>query len=193
MACRIFRHLAYVQLLRPIAGSARPSFLPFFLMPSQNGKRTYSQTMSNGDPKPDGVPEKLAKTEEWKYRVPYRAHTNEDFKTLYEAACHCGKVKYQLSREAPLDSKLCHCTTCQTQHGMCRSLRHCALCTRTDLPPKLLRSNGQPSSIKKTSTSPTATTTSSGTTRPARLSSTNCRARCAVATVTAPSWMRGGI
>jgi len=54
----------------------------------------------------------------WKQRPPYRIHdNNDDFKTRYEASCHCGKVKYQLSREEPLDSKLCHCTTCQTQHG----------------------------------------------------------------------------
>jgi len=55
---------------------------------------------------------------EWKKRAPYKIHeSNEDFKALYEASCHCGKVKYQLSREKPLESKLCHCTTCQTQHA----------------------------------------------------------------------------
>jgi hypothetical protein len=54
----------------------------------------------------------------WKLRAPYKMHEdNADFKALYEAACHCGKVKYELSREAPLASKLCHCTTCQTQHA----------------------------------------------------------------------------
>lgn len=55
---------------------------------------------------------------EWKKRAPYKIHeSNEDFPVKYEASCHCGKVKYQLKREEPLDSKLCHCTTCQTQHG----------------------------------------------------------------------------
>ncbi|TKX26755.1 putative lutathione-dependent formaldehyde-activating enzyme [Elsinoe australis] len=55
---------------------------------------------------------------QWKQRPPYRIHEpNENFKVRYEASCHCGKVKYQLSREEPLDSKLCHCTTCQTQHA----------------------------------------------------------------------------
>ena len=55
---------------------------------------------------------------EWKTRAPYKVHDkNEDFDVKYEANCHCGKVKYQLSRREPLDSKLCHCTTCQTQHG----------------------------------------------------------------------------
>jgi hypothetical protein len=48
----------------------------------------------------------------------YRVHEkNSDFDAKYEASCHCGKVKYQLNRREPLDSKLCHCTTCQTQHG----------------------------------------------------------------------------
>jgi hypothetical protein len=57
--------------------------------------------------------------EDWQKRAPYKIHeSNENFKARYEASCHCGKVQYQLSREEPLDSKLCHCTTCQTQHGM---------------------------------------------------------------------------
>lgn len=56
---------------------------------------------------------------DWKTRAPYKLHdSNDGFKARYEAACHCGKVEYELSREEPLDSKLCHCTTCQTQHGM---------------------------------------------------------------------------
>ncbi|KAF2402924.1 hypothetical protein EJ06DRAFT_472823 [Trichodelitschia bisporula] len=55
---------------------------------------------------------------EWKKRPPYRIHEdNEKFPVKYEASCHCGKVKYQLSRQEPLDSKLCHCTTCQKQHA----------------------------------------------------------------------------
>ncbi|RMY05285.1 hypothetical protein D0868_06490 [Hortaea werneckii] len=60
----------------------------------------------------------VPKKDQWKFRAPYRVHEpNEGFKARYDASCHCGKVKYQLSREEPLDSKLCHCTTCQTQHG----------------------------------------------------------------------------
>lgn len=66
---------------------------------------------AKGEPGKDPEPE-------WKQRAPYKIHeSNEDFNARYEASCHCGKVKYQLSREEPLDSKLCHCTTCQTQHG----------------------------------------------------------------------------
>lgn len=56
--------------------------------------------------------------EEWKKRAPYRIHeSNDGFDARYEASCHCGKVQYELAREEPLDSKLCHCTTCQTQHA----------------------------------------------------------------------------
>lgn len=55
----------------------------------------------------------------WKHRAPYRVHDNDpDFNVRYEASCHCGKVKYQLSREKPLDAKYCHCHTCQKLHGM---------------------------------------------------------------------------
>lgn len=69
------------------------------------------------DPKEaKGQTEKAAA--DWQKRAPYKIHEpNENFKARYEASCHCGKVKYQLSREEPLDSKLCHCTTCQTQHA----------------------------------------------------------------------------
>lgn len=73
--------------------------------------------MSNGNGEAKEI--KQEDVADWKKRAPYRIHEkNEHFKALYDAACHCGKVKYQLSREKPLDSKLCHCTTCQTQHGM---------------------------------------------------------------------------
>ncbi|KAF2125565.1 hypothetical protein P153DRAFT_300183 [Dothidotthia symphoricarpi CBS 119687] len=54
---------------------------------------------------------------EWKQHAPYKIHDTSEFDVKYEANCHCGKVKYQLSRREPLDSKLCHCTTCQTQHA----------------------------------------------------------------------------
>ncbi|MCJ1225607.1 hypothetical protein MMC12_002256 [Toensbergia leucococca] len=56
--------------------------------------------------------------DDWKYRAPYKVHENDpNFDVRYEGGCHCGRVKYQLSREKPLDSKFCHCTTCQTLHG----------------------------------------------------------------------------
>jgi len=54
----------------------------------------------------------------WKEAAPYKIHeSNEDFQGIYSATCHCGKVKYEISRKKPLDSKLCHCTTCQKSHA----------------------------------------------------------------------------
>jgi hypothetical protein len=56
---------------------------------------------------------------EWKFKVPYKVHENDpNFKALYDGSCHCGRVQYQLSRKKPLDAKFCHCSTCQTLHGM---------------------------------------------------------------------------
>jgi hypothetical protein len=78
----------------------------------------FSQTAFRMD-KDQSRGESTTGISEWKQRPPYRIHEkNSDFDVKYEANCHCGKVKYQLSRREPLDSKLCHCTTCQTQHGM---------------------------------------------------------------------------
>ncbi len=60
----------------------------------------------------------MASSDDWKHRAPYRIHKEDDtFHARYEGSCHCGRVTYQLSREAPLDAKYCHCTTCQTLHG----------------------------------------------------------------------------
>ena len=76
--------------------------------------RTYATKMS---PEQEAQ-ENSVGINNWKTKAPYKLHEpNEHFEARYEAACHCGKVEYELSREEPLDSKLCHCTTCQTQHG----------------------------------------------------------------------------
>jgi hypothetical protein len=68
---------------------------------------------------------------EWKFRAPYKIHKkegdNDDFRALYEGSCHCGRVKYQLSREKPLEAKFCHCATCQVLHGMSMRKLCCAL------------------------------------------------------------------
>ena len=59
------------------------------------------------------------KEDEWKHRDPYRIHDeDENFPVKWKGSCHCGKIKYQLSREKPLASKYCHCTTCQRLHGV---------------------------------------------------------------------------
>ncbi|KAL8729149.1 MAG: hypothetical protein Q9181_005095 [Wetmoreana brouardii] len=71
---------------------------------------------ANGDNGDSGSTE--GELNEWKHRAPYRVHDKaENFNVRYEGSCHCGKVRYQLSREKPLDAKYCHCTTCQKIHG----------------------------------------------------------------------------
>ncbi|KAK0724891.1 Mss4-like protein [Lasiosphaeris hirsuta] len=56
--------------------------------------------------------------DQWKHRPPYSIHDNpDDFPVKWKGKCHCGAVEYQLSRDKPLDSKYCHCTTCQRLHG----------------------------------------------------------------------------
>ncbi|KAK7224865.1 hypothetical protein V2G26_012868 [Clonostachys chloroleuca] len=56
--------------------------------------------------------------EKWKHRAPYRVRqSTEEFEVKWRGSCHCGKVKYQLSRDKPLASKYCHCRTCQRLHG----------------------------------------------------------------------------
>ena len=64
--------------------------------------------------------ELLGEKNEWKFYPPYKVHDDDsNFKALYDGSCHCGRVKYQLSREKPLASKYCHCNTCQVLHGTC--------------------------------------------------------------------------
>ena len=129
---------------------------------NENKSSSTSAKQNTNDPSQNHEKsESVEGIHEWKTRPPYQIHTKEEhFDARHDASCHCGKVKYQLSREEPLDSKLCHCTTCQTQHGMSSPF----------LPlPKMLReadsylvqrrpSNGQQSSTKQTSTSHPATT-----------------------------------
>lgn len=76
-----------------------------------------NMTLANGDNGDRGELE--GELNQWKFRAPYRVHEEDpDFSVRYEGSCHCGKVRYQLSREKPLDAKFCHCTTCQKLHGL---------------------------------------------------------------------------
>lgn len=70
------------------------------------------------------------KEDEWKHRAPYKVHSDdENFDVKWKGGCHCGKVQYQLSREAPLATKFCHCSTCQRLHGVSwKSDTWCTLC-----------------------------------------------------------------
>ena len=45
------------------------------------------------------------------------AHSDDaGFLPRYEARCHCGTVRYQVSAD-PVDAKICHCIMCQKLHG----------------------------------------------------------------------------
>ncbi|KAI5780801.1 Mss4-like protein [Geopyxis carbonaria] len=53
-------------------------------------------------------------------RPPYSLDTSDDaksFKAIYSGSCFCENVKFEISREKPLDAKFCHCPTCQRLHG----------------------------------------------------------------------------
>ncbi|KAI1446922.1 Mss4-like protein [Annulohypoxylon stygium] len=57
-------------------------------------------------------------SEDWKSQPPYRTTPgNSHFPQTWTAHCHCGRIKYWLSRSAPLTSKFCHCIDCQSLHG----------------------------------------------------------------------------
>ena len=132
--------------------------------------------------------------DEWKKKAPYRIHeSDEHFNARYEGSCHCGRVKYQLSREKPLDAKYCHCTTCQVIHG---ELTHhpCRLLSVRGvlMDRQVLPSSGLPSSTRKISTSPKAITISAGMIAPKRQPSISFHVRSAAATVAHPSWTKGG-
>ena len=92
-----------------------------FHMASSPQRQNGNNSGENGDNGDQGGMD--GEQNEWKYRAPYKVHDNDpNFHVRYEASCHCGKVQYQLSREKPLDSKYCHCTTCQKLHGMSLAL-----------------------------------------------------------------------
>lgn len=77
------------------------------------------------------------KEDAWKHRAPYKIYSvlssadkikgddvdgedgeqEEYFPVKWRGQCHCGRVQYQVSRDRPLSSKYCHCTTCQRLHG----------------------------------------------------------------------------
>ncbi|KAH8918871.1 glutathione-dependent formaldehyde-activating, GFA [Atractiella rhizophila] len=53
----------------------------------------------------------------WRLAPPYKRPRPSDFDPLYKATCHCGRIQYEIGREKPLNTKYCHCTSCQTMHG----------------------------------------------------------------------------
>lgn len=80
---------------------------------SEEGKKEpHQHQSSNRTDRPE---------DQWKFRAPYKIHDDkggENFEAKWKGKCHCGAVQYELSREKPLASKYCHCTTCQRMHGV---------------------------------------------------------------------------
>ena len=153
-------------------------------------KESKQNAQANGNAKEDLKGEH----NEWKFEAPYKVHENDpNFKALYEGSCHCGKVQYQLNREKPLSAKYCHCTTCQVLHGeySFQFLDFYRMKTATDADQER-HSNGQPSSTRKISTSPTDTMISYGMIQARRQPDTSFHARSPARIAVLPSWMRAG-
>ena len=155
------------------------------------------ETADNSQDHPDQKAARETTTEgknEWKKRPPYRIHeSSEKFDVRYEAQCHCGKVKYQLCREKPLGSKLCHCTTCQTQHGKIALdifENKVAMAIILSLAFQRHPFNGQLYSTKKTSTSSKGITIWSGTILALSQLSITFRAKSDVHIVIRRLWMK---
>lgn len=108
-----------LRTISPASQTSRILFRIHILQPRISVRTMAEQASTyrtNGDNGDEGNTD--GEHNEWKHRAPYKVHDNDpDFHARYEASCHCGKVCYQLSREKPLDSKYCHCTTCQKLHG----------------------------------------------------------------------------
>lgn len=124
LAARLHRAATLSGLSPSVQSSFKPviarSLPQYTKAPSPTQSRNMAQHVSsyrgNGDNGDDGSTE--GELNAWKHRAPYKVHDNDPkFHTRYSGSCHCGKVKYQLSREKPLDAKYCHCHTCQKIHG----------------------------------------------------------------------------
>ncbi|OAA59776.1 Mss4-like protein [Niveomyces insectorum RCEF 264] len=55
-------------------------------------------------------------TWDWKHTLPYNnPHNTKD--AVWQGACYCQAVVYDVTRDRPLSSKYCHCNACKTLHG----------------------------------------------------------------------------
>lgn len=58
----------------------------------------------------------------WEAQPPYQqpdspSQQARQFDKEMQGACHCGRIKFWLSKDKPLASKYCHCDDCKTIHG----------------------------------------------------------------------------
>ncbi|MCJ1380745.1 hypothetical protein MMC17_003854 [Xylographa soralifera] len=72
--------------------------------------------MSDGQNK--NVSEAKGGSDDWKHRAPYKVHENDkNFNVRYEGGCHCGRVKYQLSRSCFQWAAIFHKEDINFTHG----------------------------------------------------------------------------
>jgi hypothetical protein len=50
------------------------------------------------------------------FEMLYLRASDARFEPKYEASCHCGRVRYQVSAD-PVNAKICHCVVCRKLHG----------------------------------------------------------------------------
>lgn len=121
--CSLKQKLTHLQAATTV-NLSRGQFSILIQGPRRIRLPTSTFRIAMGDPKElhNG---NTADEDDWRNQAPYKEYKKgegfdlEDIK--HEASCHCGRVQYQLNREVPLDSKLCHCRDCQVQHGTTHS------------------------------------------------------------------------
>jgi hypothetical protein len=64
----------------------------------------------------------MSEDQDWTTQPPYAppppsSSSESAFTPRWTGTCHCGRVRYHLSRERPLATKYCHCRGCQVLHG----------------------------------------------------------------------------
>jgi len=57
----------------------------------------------------------MTQNDDWRHAPPYSQRAGA-FVTKYRAQCYCGAVAFEVCSD-PVDSKICHCRSCQSLHG----------------------------------------------------------------------------
>lgn len=113
----VFRYMhRRVQVLLP---TFPQSLLPALFIP------LMMPCSSNDQIQPDNA---------WEFQAPYKqSFEDSSFTAAHVGHCHCGRIEYQISRDAPLDAKFCHCRTCRVLHGKCVATTSIRLTSKTSL------------------------------------------------------------
>lgn len=154
--------------------------------------------MASSDVHSNGAAAQSQADQPWQLDHPYCVPTpKETSEAKWEGSCHCGQIRYFLSRDEPLNSKYCHCSDCQTMHAVSN---HLLL-----INPHPLSTHGYPNVSLRlpfngprlytnlTSASPTVPMASPSTLPLCSNLSTTCLAKSIVQPVIRRFWTRGGI